>query len=111
EARLEPGQTLRLGDVEAFVERSVDTIRVPSVEPPKIPQSVRLGDGTESCLNHPAVRAAWRCTHCRNIFCDPCIHHLHIKGGRFHRFCPRCHNEVERIIWDDQRSKKKSLWN
>ncbi len=110
EARLEPGQTLCLGEIEAVVERAFGPVTVPQVEPPKIPQSVTLRDGTESCLNHPAVRAAWRCTHCGKVFCNPCIHHLHIKGGRLHKFCPRCHNEVEMIVWDDSRSKKKSLW-
>jgi hypothetical protein len=111
EARLEPGQALRLGDVEVLVERSLAQITVPEPEPPKLPQSVVLGDGSESCLNHPAVRAAWRCTYCRNIFCNPCIHHLHIKGGRRHKFCPHCHNEVELIVWDEGRGKKKSIWS
>jgi len=110
EARLEPGQTLRLGDLEVVIERSLASITVPQVEPPTRPQSVKLGDGTESCLNHPAVRAAWRCTHCRNLFCNPCIHYLHIKGGKLHKFCPRCHNQVEMIVWGDGPSTKKSIW-
>jgi hypothetical protein len=110
QARLEPGQTLRLGDVEAVIERSLDPVSVPKLEPPKHPHSVKLADGTESCCKHPNVRADWRCTHCGKIFCTPCIHDLHIKGGRFHQFCPNCHTEVERIDWGDGKGKKKSLW-
>ena len=110
EARLEPGQTLRLGEVEAVVERSLDHVTVPEIAAAKMRQSVRMADGSESCLNHPQVRAGWRCPHCRNQFCTPCIHELHIRGGRSHKYCPHCHNEVELIPWHDDDGKRKGLW-
>jgi hypothetical protein len=110
EARLEPGQSLRLGDVEAVIERSLDPVSVPRMPLPKLPRSVRLADGTESCLNHASVRADWRCTHCGKLFCTPCIHDLHVQGGRTHKFCPNCHNEVTRIDWGARKKQKKSFW-
>jgi pSer/pThr/pTyr-binding forkhead associated (FHA) protein len=110
QARLETGQKLRFGQVEAVIEYSPESISVPLLEGEKAPESVALSDGTMSCLNHPGTRAVWRCTHCLKIFCEVCIHGLRFKGGRSHKLCPHCSHESDLIVWDDSKPKKKSLW-
>lgn len=45
--------------------------------------------GPETCGNHPAVRATWRCESCGVCFCDECVVVKGTKLGRF-EVCPRC---------------------
>lgn len=107
---LREGQTLRMGDVEAIVEQVPVQVTVPEILVEKRPESVKLGDGSESCTNHPTVRASWRCTNCGKMVCHACIHDLHIKGRPAHKLCPLCSHHCEAIVWDDGSGKKKSLW-
>ena len=58
-AALREGQTLRMGDVEAIVEQVPVRVTVPEIVVEKQPESVKLDDGSESCTNHPTVRASW----------------------------------------------------
>jgi pSer/pThr/pTyr-binding forkhead associated (FHA) protein len=110
ESKLESGQRLKLGQVEAIVERFSNPIHVPSIEVEKLPETVPLADGTLSCVNHPDLRAYWRCNDCQKLYCTGCIHELHMQGGRAHRLCPKCSHAVELIVWDDRAPKKKSIW-
>lgn len=110
EARIEPGQSLRLGDVEVTIERSLDAVSVPEIELKKQPASVVLGDGTESCVRHSDVRAVWRCTNCHGILCQACVHNVGLKGRAVHHLCSLCSHHVEIIDWNAGQSKKKSLW-
>ena len=71
---------------------------------------LELGDGSESCTNHPTVRASWRCTNCQKIVCHTCVHELHLRGKASHKLCPLCSHHCEAILWDDGKGKKKSLW-
>ena len=107
---LREGQTLRLGDVEALVEQLPVRVAVPEIPVEKRPESVPMGDGSESCTNHPTVRAAWRCTNCRKPVCNTCVHDLHLRGRASHKLCPLCSHHCEMIVWDDGRGKKKSIW-
>lgn len=107
---LREGQTLRMGDVEAVVEQLPVRVAVPEILVEKRPESVQMGDGSESCTNHPTLRAAWRCTNCRKPVCDTCVHDLHLRGKASHKLCPLCSHHCERIVWDDGREKKKSIW-
>jgi pSer/pThr/pTyr-binding forkhead associated (FHA) protein len=110
EARLEPGQTLRFGQVSATVEWSRDQINVPKLEAPKLAASVSLGDGVLSCLKHEAVAASWHCPKCDQYFCGRCIHDVHLVGRPSRRTCPDCGVPVELAPWAGARLKKQSLW-
>jgi hypothetical protein len=106
EGRLLPGQTLYVGSVEMVLEPSPVTVTIPTVEPPKPPTPTRMPDGAPACLNHPEVRAAWKCTQCHHEFCNPCVHHLRRVGGKFLNLCPSCSGHCEYI---GPKKKKKSF--
>ena len=110
EARLEPGQRLKLGQVEAVIERPEEQIHIPGVEVERLSETVPLTDGTLSCVNHADMRAYWRCEDCQKLYCTGCIHEVRMVGGRSHRLCPKCSREVELIVWDDATPKRKSIW-
>jgi len=109
-ATLEPGQTLRIGDIPVLVELSTDTVSVPKFERARPPQSVDLGQGIWSCERHNGVRAQWHCPKCKGKFCSPCIHQLRLIQGRTHQLCPICSAHVEWIDYDDD-SRGKSVWS
>jgi len=90
EARLAVGQTLRLGDVELLVESTEVTINIPKFETPRPSPPVVLADGSLICPRHPNVRATHQCTHCHEVLCEACVHHLRRRGGKLMRFCPLC---------------------
>lgn len=111
EARLEPGQTLRFGQVMATIDWSSDKVTVPKVAPPKMAASANLGDGVLSCLRHEAVLASWHCHQCDHYFCTGCTRDVHLKGRPSRRTCPDCGGAVELAPWASARSKKQSLWS
>lgn len=110
EAKLEPGQRLKFGQVEAVVECAEQPIHVPGIEVEQLPETIPLADGTLSCVNHPDMRAYWRCPDCQKLYCTGCIHEVRMVGGRSHRLCPKCSREAELIVWDDAQPKRKSIW-
>ena len=107
---LREGQVLRMGDVEAIVEQLPVRVAVPEILIEKQPASVKLDDGSESCTNHPTVRASWRCMSCGKIVCNTCVHDLHLRGKPSHKLCPLCSHHCEAIVWDDGKGGKKSIW-
>ncbi len=107
EAALLPGQTVRLGSVELFVESTDVTIAIPAIETERPKPPMVLADGTILCPRHAQARAVWRCTHCREVMCDGCVHRLRRKGGKTLRLCPLCSHKLEPITVT--RQKKKSL--
>jgi FHA domain len=109
-ARLEPGQRLKLGQVEALVERAQEQVVVPQLQTEEQPHTNALADGTLSCVHHADMRAYWRCTQCQLLYCTGCIHELHMVKGRSHRLCPKCSRDVELIVWDAEAGSPKSLW-
>ncbi len=90
QASLTAGQTLRLGDVELLVETIEVTIAIPKVEVSLPAPPVVLEDGSLICPRHPQARATHQCTHCHEVLCDACVHHLRRHGGRLMRLCPLC---------------------
>src|SRR5690606_5819134 len=70
EAWLLPGQTMRMGDVEFFVESTDAKISIPEIERPLPAPPVVLPDGSMLCRRHPRSRATHRCTFCSEILCD-----------------------------------------
>ena len=111
EARLEPGQSLRFGQVMATIEWSRDRVNVPELAPPKMAASVVLGDGVFSCLKHEAVSASWHCPRCNHYLCTGCTHDVHLVGRPSRRTCPDCGGAVDLAPWASGRSKKQSLWS
>src|SRR5882757_3830402 len=75
EVWLDPGQTLRLGDVELLVESTHANIAIPHFERPSqvAPPPVMLPDGMVACSRHDAQPATYKCTHCSEVMCNACI--------------------------------------
>jgi len=97
EAKLSTGQTLRLGDVEFFVETTSVNIAIPKFEVPRPAPPVVLTDGSLVCPRHKQSRVTHQCTHCREVMCDACVHRLRRRGGKLLKLCPVCSNKVEAI--------------
>ena len=111
ESRLEPGQTLHLGEVAMVLEVAPIVVAIPQVDFPEPGPPALLADGSVPCLNHPEVRARRRCTQCQKCFCDPCVHTLRRVGGKVLKLCPSCSAPCEFIPGkDDGKRKKKSLF-
>jgi hypothetical protein len=110
EVRLEPGQTLRFGQIGATIEWARDSVSVPAIEPPRMAASVPLGDGALSCLKHETIPAAWHCPKCDRYFCTRCTHDVHLVGRPSRRTCADCGTPVELAPWADARPRKQSLW-
>jgi len=107
EAMLLPGQTIRLGDVEFFVESTDVKISIPTYELPKPAPPIVLEDGSILCKRHPQAMGTHRCTHCREILCDACVTRLRRKGGKTLKLCSLCHHAVE--LLGPEKKKKRSL--
>lgn len=107
EALLQAGQTVRLGDVELFVETTDVTIAIPQYERERPEPPVVLPNGSMLCPRHPEATVVWQCTVCREVMCDACVHKLRRRGGRLHLFCPLCSNHVARI--GEAKPKKKGF--
>lgn len=99
EAWLDPGQTLRLGDVELLVESTDATVAVPKFERPRqrTPPPIILPDGALSCPRHGQTRATYRCTNCKEVMCNACVHVLRRKGGMALFLCVICNHNCELI--------------
>ena len=110
EAKLKPGQTLHLGEVEMLLEAGPITVAIPPVDFSEPPPPGPLADGTLACVNHAEVRARRKCTQCQKCFCDPCVHTLRRVGGKVLKLCPACSGPCEIMLWGDEgKRKKKSL--
>ncbi|MFO1477105.1 MAG: FHA domain-containing protein [Verrucomicrobiota bacterium] len=111
EVELAAGQVLRLGDVELYVESTEVKVAIPAfVNPEVVAPPVVLHDGTLVCPRHPDARVTHRCTHCKEVMCDPCVHRMRRKGGKtVLLLCPVCSHAVE-PIGGVEKPKKKSLF-
>jgi hypothetical protein len=95
-AHLQPGQSVRLGDVELTVESTDATISIPKIER-EIPAPPPMqADGSLLCRRHPDSPVTFRCTHCREQLCTGCIHVLRLQGGGKPLYlCPLCSHKCE----------------
>ena len=107
EAVLVAGQKLRLGDVELLVENTDVTVAIPKFELPRPAPPVVLTDGSLICPRHRHAKATHQCTHCREVMCDECVHHLRRRGGKVLKLCPLCSHKCVRI--GGEKPKKKTF--
>lgn len=106
EARLLPGQTVTLGDVELFVESTEAHVVIPQYERPRPKPPVVLADGGMICPRHARVPATYKCTHCSEIMCGECVHVLRRKGGQPLFLCALCSHKCEPIQTAGPKKKK-----
>lgn len=108
EAWLDPGQKLRLGDVELLVESTDAKIAIPKYERPRqvAPPPVILPDGVVACGRHAERPATYKCTHCKEVMCSSCVHVMRRKGGVPLFLCVICSNKCERIGGAPPKKKK-----
>jgi hypothetical protein len=108
EVWLEPGQRVRLGDVELLVESTEINVAIPkferAVEPPKPP--LVLEDGSCVCPRHTDLLATFKCTHCGEVMCSGCVRMMRRQGGQPLFLCVICHNKCERIVTEKAKAKK-----
>lgn len=97
EQTLASGQTLRLGDVEMFLDPMPARVAIPTLPAQPTRLAVTLPEGVLPCENHPGFPASDRCTKCGRTFCDPCVHVLRRVGGRALRLCPLCSSPVQAL--------------
>lgn len=109
EARLMPGQEVRLGDVELFVENTDVNVVIPEFERDRPKPPVVLADGRPACRRHLEEPATYQCTHCREVLCNHCVHIMRIKGGQALFLCPLCSHKCEPIAAGPPPKKKKGF--
>jgi hypothetical protein len=99
EVWLEPGQTLRMGDVEFFVESTEANMAIPKYERPRqvLPPPVVLPGGVVACPRHSETAATYKCTRCKEVMCNACVHVMRRRGGLPHFLCVLCSNQCEPI--------------
>jgi hypothetical protein len=105
EALLIAGQKLRFGDVELLVENTDVTVAIPKFEIQRPAPPVVLTDGSLICPRHRHSRATHQCTHCQEVMCDDCVHHLRRRGGKALKLCPLCSHKCVRIGGEKQKKK------
>lgn len=98
QAVLQAGQTLRLGDVEFYVETTEVHIAIPEIERPMPAPPVVLKDGGMLCPRHPEAKVTHRCTHCHSVLCDECVTRMRRRGGKTLKLCALCSHPVELIV-------------
>lgn len=108
QAVLQPGQTLRLGDVELIVETTDVRIAIPEIERHIPAPPVVLPNGAMLCPRHPEAKVTHRCTHCHSVLCDECVTRMRRRGGKTLKLCALCSHQVEMIV--AEKPKKKSFF-
>ena len=106
EARLLPGQTVNLGDVELLVENTDVKVTIPKFEHERPKPPVVLEGGAMLCPRHPHLQVTYKCTHCKEVMCGSCVHVLQRKGGPLLFLCPLCGHKCKRIAGDEKPKKK-----
>ena len=106
EARLLPGQTVQVGDVELFVENTEVKVAIPKYERERPKPPVVLQGGAMLCPRHPQSQVTYKCTHCKEVMCSSCVRVLQRKGGPLLFLCPLCSHKCKRIAGDEKPKKK-----
>jgi len=102
EAMVEAGQMLQLGNIEMRVETAESSSPGVAVAIPELPvetqvHSTTLADGTLSCVNHPEVTSAFRCTKCAQTLCHACVREVRRISGDMLVFCSLCAGQCEPV--------------
>jgi hypothetical protein len=106
EAWLRPGQEVKLGDVELFVESTDAVIAIPEIRPeiplPKVIQEA----GELYCARHSGRKITFKCTHCAEVMCNACVHVMKRQGGQPLYLCRVCSHKCERIEIVQEKKKR-----
>ncbi len=105
---LEPGQRVRLGEVELLVESTEINVSIPKFEraEPTPAPTVMLEDGSFVCPRHTDLLATFKCTHCAEVMCSGCVRMMRRQGGQPLFLCVICHHKSERILTEKGKAKK-----
>jgi hypothetical protein len=106
EAWLRPGQELRLGDVELYVESVDAAIAIPEIKVEAPPPKVIQQEGQLYCSRHPDRKITFKCTNCTEVMCNACVHVMKRQGGQPLYLCRVCSHKCERIEVMQERKKK-----
>jgi len=109
EAWLMPGQEIKLGKVELFVENTDVKVAIPkfSRDRPKPPSMT--ADGGMLCPRHANAQVTYKCTNCSEVMCNSCVRVMRIKGGQPLYLCPVCSHKCEPIQFLPTKQKKRVL--
>jgi hypothetical protein len=106
EAWLRPGQDLRLGDVELYVESVDATIAIPEIKLEAPAPKAIHENGELHCARHPDHKITFKCTHCTEVMCNACVHVMKRQGGQPLYLCRVCSHKCERIEIIQEKKKK-----
>ena len=109
ESQLEPGQTLRLGEVDLFLDTAVAAISVPDLNQAPAQSTAAPPPGTLPCFNHGDTAAAFHCPECEKDFCDTCVKTLKLMQGHIHKLCPLCSAHCKPIVYSHKRKRRSIL--
>lgn len=109
EALLQPGQVVRLGDVEFLVEDTEVTVDIPKFDhPTPAPPLVKV-DGSVMCRRHEHRLAEYQCKHCHELLCRECVHLLRRRRGKVLLLCPLCSHPCEPLNAGSKKAKRPLL--
>ena len=91
-----------------FIETIEITIAIPRFTVARPAPPVVLADGSLLCPRHPQSQATHQCTHCHEVLCDACVHHLRRHGGEVLKLCPLCSHPV--LALTPEKKRKKGLF-
>jgi hypothetical protein len=96
EARLQPGQMLRMGEVALRFESEAPEESPPRANPPLPPRipSARVTASHSGCKSHPQTPARYACSKCQQAFCDLCVSSRFVSGAS-RPFCRLCGSELQ----------------
>src|ERR1039458_4232627 len=106
EARLQPGQTVRLGEVAMRFESEAAEDTPPPAAPPLAPRlaPLQVAAATSRCQFHPEIPASFACAQCQRAFCELCITARFVNGAS-RRFCRHCGSECQPLQPKIERAK------
>jgi pSer/pThr/pTyr-binding forkhead associated (FHA) protein len=111
EVKVQAGETIRLGDVDLFVESTEFKVAIPKFVNTELPAPPVIAQtGGMFCPRHSHAHASYQCSHCNEVMCAACVHRLRRKGSKnVLLLCPVCSHSVQ-PIGGPQKQKKKSLF-
>ncbi len=111
EAYLQPGQMLRLGDIELLVENIDCHVAIPKFANTELPAPpVVSREGEMLCPRHPFSAVTFQCTACKEVMCGTCVHRLRRKGSKnVLLLCSICSHAVK-LIGQADKPKKRGLF-